>query len=112
MESPNRCKCVIVWEYRVREDMQQQFERIYGPHGDWARLFAADPAYCKTVLLRHSQQPRTYITLDFWESEEAALSFRENSPEYAVLDLQCEQLTESEWEIGRFLGLSSGLTSS
>jgi len=108
MELPNRCNCVIVWEYRVREEMQPRFEQIYGPHGDWARLFAADPAFCRTVLLRNSQNPQAYITLDFWQSEAAALSFRENSPEYPVLDLQCEDLTEHEREIGRFLYVSSG----
>jgi len=108
MTLPNSCKCVIVWEYRVRERMQEHFERIYGPHGDWARLFSADPAYCRTVLLRNSQQPSTYITLDYWQSQAAFLAFRENSTEYVALDLQCEQLTEHEREIGRFLCVCIG----
>lgn len=103
MSLPNNSKCVIVWEFRVREGMQQQFERTYGPDGNWARLFASDPAYCRTVLLRNCQQVRTYLTLDFWESEAAFLNFRGNSPEYPVLDSQCEGLTVSEREIGRFL---------
>jgi len=30
----------ILWKYRVKPEHAEEFERVYGADGDWARLFA------------------------------------------------------------------------
>jgi hypothetical protein len=54
-------------------------------------------------LSHDSKQPLRYLTLDFWVSCEAYERFREASKtEYAAIDRECEELTESETEVGSF----------
>jgi heme-degrading monooxygenase HmoA len=66
-------------------------------------LFAPDPAYRDTRLVRDTKEPRRYLTFDSWASEAAYNAFRQkHATEYLVLDRECEKLTESEEEIGCF----------
>jgi hypothetical protein len=95
----------IIWEFGVRPGMARRFEKMYGAKGDWARLFSQDESYAGTELIRSG---RTYLTLDFWTSQEAYNEFRkEHRVEYSALDGKCEAFTESEREIGRFVRVSS-----
>jgi len=43
---------VILWEFLVKPGREKEFERIYGPEGDWARLFARAEGYVRSDLLR------------------------------------------------------------
>lgn len=98
---------LIIWQFQVREGMEKLFERIYGPGGDWVRLFAQNDAYIRTELV-HESNSASYLTLDFWESQEAYAAFRkQRRAEYKTLDLKCEGMTENEREIGRFLRVST-----
>jgi len=45
---------VIVWEFRVKSGHEGEFERIYGPGGDWARLFGRADGFLGIELLRES----------------------------------------------------------
>jgi hypothetical protein len=58
---------VMIWEFFVRSASQKEFEGIYGPSGDWARLFASSPGYQGTELLADSEQAgeggRRYVTI-------------------------------------------------
>jgi hypothetical protein len=46
------------------------------------------------------------LTLDFWTSQKSYEDFRQRSAaRYAAIDAECEALTESEVEIGRFARL-------
>ena len=97
---------VAVWEFRIRPGTEAEFERAYGPEGPWVRLFASDPAYRGTTLVRDVDEPRRYLTMDYWASAEAYDGFkRTHAAEYAEIDRECESLTEGEREIGRFVGL-------
>ena len=99
---------LIMWEFRVRPGMEKRFEKIYGSDGDWARLFIQDESYFGTDLIHSLNGERTYITLDFWKSRQAYDEFRKRHlAKYEVLDQQCEDLTESEREIGRFVRVPS-----
>jgi len=83
--------------------MEQQFEALYGPEGDWVRLFRQRRGYLRTELVRDAADSRRYLTLDFWESRESYEDFRRQSvSEYKKIDAKGENLTESEREIGRF----------
>ena len=95
---------VIVWEFIIRAECANEFEAIYGPQGDWARLFAKTEGYRQTQLLRDTNHPRRYVTLDFWSSREAHDRFRrEHEQEYMALEERCERLTVKENKVGEFL---------
>jgi hypothetical protein len=83
--------------------MEKAFEAAYGPDGDWARLFKRHAEYIGTELNRDIKDPRRYLTMDFWTSENSYESFREHySAEYRKIDVMCEAMTDSESETGRF----------
>ena len=93
----------VIWRFVVKTDAVSQFERAYGPDGVWAQLFSRHPGFAGTSLLRDAAQPRTYLTIDTWESpahRDAMLAA--TKAEYAALDAQFEGWTESETEIGVF----------
>ena len=94
---------LIIWEFRVRAGMEERFEKVYGPQGDWAQFFSRGAGYVRTELNHDLKNSPRYTTLDFWVSQEAYENFRRQyATEYAVLDQEFEELTESELEIGKF----------
>jgi heme-degrading monooxygenase HmoA len=95
---------LVIWEFRVRRGMESAFERSYGPEGSWALLFrGGGEGFVGTELNRDVKETRRYLTLDFWTSEAAYESFREkHAARYKAIDAECEAMTESEAEIGRF----------
>ena len=104
--SEKKSEFVVVWEFWVRAGAEAKFEKAYGPEGAWVRLFSSDLTYGGTKLVRDVGEPRRYLTLDYWASAAAYESFkRKRGGEYEVIDRDCEGLTESEKEVGRFRGL-------
>ena len=98
---------LIMWEFQVQEGMEKRFELVYGAKGDWARFFGPDDAYIGTELV-HDKGERTYVTLDFWTSQKAYDEFRNRHlAKYKALDRKCQEMTESEREIGRFVRVPS-----
>jgi len=94
---------VILWEFEVKPGLEARFESVYGPQGGWVRLFALCPSYLGTRLLRDSQRPGFYMTLDQWTSREAYDIFRrQHASEYAALDAAGEELTLQERHLGSF----------
>ncbi len=100
---------LVIWEFQVRHGMKKRFEKMYGPEGEWASLFQQDASYRGTNLIHHlkvgkRRGERGYLTLDFWTSRKAYDKFRkEHVAEYTALDQRCENLTESERQVGRFV---------
>jgi len=93
----------IVWEFVVKADAVEPFERAYGPEGDWARLFAAYPGYLGTSLLRDSLNSRRFLTIDRWETmRHRSDMLNDTRDEYTRLDSEFGEWTESEREIGTF----------
>jgi heme-degrading monooxygenase HmoA len=94
---------VALSEFEVKPGCQERFENVYGPDGDWARLFRRDPQYKETRLVRDAFRPATYLTLDFWNSVHAYEEFLAmHEPEYKKLDALCEGLTTKERRVGWF----------
>jgi heme-degrading monooxygenase HmoA len=94
---------LALWEFDVKPGCDERFVSVYGPDGDWARLFRSDPGYQRTLLLRDPFRDRTYLTCDFWESRKTYESFRRNSFDaYLALDESYEELTLAERKIGEF----------
>ena len=94
---------VIVWEYRVKAAGEAEFVARYGPQGDWARFFRGSAAYVRTELVKDVAAAGRYLTLDYWQSQEAFKKFlKENPAEYERLDKEAEGLTEQETRLGAF----------
>jgi len=97
-----------MWEFRVRKGMKKHFEEVYGSDGDWVKLFEQDESFIKSELVHDAKVERTYVTLDFWASQQAYDAFRkQHVAEYRTLDQKCEKMTDSEREIGRFIRLKN-----
>ena len=93
----------ILWEFVVHADSRAEFERSYGPRGEWVRLFERDPGFLGTQLLRDAQDPSRFLTLDRWTDRQAYEDFlRGHETEYRALDLRCESLTLRESPLGTF----------
>jgi heme-degrading monooxygenase HmoA len=52
-----------------------EFERVYGPDGDWSRFFRTGAGYVGTELLRDLETPGRYLVVDRWEGREAYDAF-------------------------------------
>ena len=92
---------VTLWEFEVKSGSEELFEKVYGPEGDWVRLFRRDARYRGTRLLRDVGAARVYVTMDTWESRAAYEEFREKfEGEYEELDQGCEGMTARETKIG------------
>jgi len=91
----------ILWRYRVRPEHTQEFERVYGPDGDWAQLFRRAEGYLGTELL--SGSGGDYLTIDRWRSPDDFAAFQQSHGEaYAALDARTEAWTDEETRLGVF----------
>jgi heme-degrading monooxygenase HmoA len=94
---------LALWEYEVKPGSEKDYEKVYGPEGDWARLFRRDRRYRGTRLLRDMERERVYVTLDYWESREAYEEFlKERKEEYDAIEKIGEALTRTERRMGWF----------
>ena len=94
---------VIIWEYQVKAEHLDEFERIYHPAGLWAELFKRGNGYISTELLRDETHPHRYLTIDRWESVRDYKDFQAKwKEEYEAVDKRCEGLNEKETLIGKW----------
>jgi len=63
----------LVFSYEVRDTAE--FERVYGPEGEWAHFFRQGRGYVGTELLRDLEAPGRYLVVDRWESPGAYNAF-------------------------------------
>ena len=73
----------IIWAFRVRAAAEKEFVAAYGPHGDWARLFAKAPGYHGTQLLKDAPESQRYLTIDSWDRRAAFDGFKRARAEAA-----------------------------
>ena len=94
---------VYVWEFLVRPERAEAFERAYGPQGEWVALFKRSPGYISTLLLKDKARQDRYLTIDRWRSEDDCQQFRARyEAEYRALDQGFEGLTQQEQLLGCF----------
>ena len=94
---------MYAWEYLVPPEKTGMFEPFYGPAGEWVQLFRRARGYIRTELHRDRSNPQRFVTLDYWESQDAWQAFRRQfAKEFEALDAKCEEFTSRESEIGRF----------
>jgi heme-degrading monooxygenase HmoA len=91
----------LVFTYEVVD--ADEFERVYGPDGDWVAFFRPDRGYIGTELLRDLEQPERYVVIDRWESREAYNGFIEaNRAEYMRRVDETGFLYRQELRLGTF----------
>ena len=94
---------VIVWEYQVKTEHLENFEKIYGEGGAWTDLFQRGTGYLGTELLVDPQNHCRYMTIDRWASAQAYNNFLIRCHgEYETLDAECKELTKSETPVGKW----------
>ncbi|MFB3738486.1 MAG: antibiotic biosynthesis monooxygenase [Candidatus Velamenicoccus archaeovorus] len=93
----------MIWEYAVRQGSEARFEELYGPQGDWVKLFRGRRGYLDTELLADLQTSGRYLTIDRWTTQEAYEAFRLGAEEeYQRLNALGEELTLEERLVGAF----------
>lgn len=93
----------VVCEYVSMPGTSGRLELVFGPGGTWSKLFADCQGFRGTTVLRDTENPRRYMTVDLWDSattREQALS--EHSDDYAELLTSIDQWLESRRELGTF----------
>ena len=91
----------LVFSYDVRDPAE--FERIYGPEGDWATFFSGARGYIGSELLRDVEQPGRYFVIDRWESRETYNDFVDaHREEYMQRVDDTAYLHDRELRIGTF----------
>jgi hypothetical protein len=92
---------LALWEYEVKPGCEERFEKVYGPEGDWARLFQSDSHSQETRLVRDAFRRGVYLTMDFWRSRGAYEEFMEgHRAEYKEIDRIGEGMTVKERRVG------------
>jgi hypothetical protein len=102
---------VALWEFEVKPGCEERFEKVYGPEGDWARLFRRHPHYQVTRLVRDALRPGVYLTMDFWQSRGTCEEFMEgHRKEYEEIEVVGEALTLKERQVGWFESIEGDLS--
>jgi len=97
----------LVFSYEARE--AAEFERAYGPDGEWAAFFRAGRGYIGTELLRDLENPGRYLVLDRWESRDAYRAFLDaHREEYLRRVDDSAFYYDQELRFGTFENLSQG----
>jgi hypothetical protein len=90
----------IRWRFQPRPSQVREFESVYGPEGEWVRLFRQAPGFLGATLRPHPTRLGWYETEDRWESLDAWHAFRRAfSAQYTILDEACRALTTEEFEV-------------
>jgi heme-degrading monooxygenase HmoA len=94
----------LVFAYDVSDT--DEFERVYGPEGDWAAFFRGNRGYVGTELLRDVEQRGRYLVVDRWETREAYNDFVErHRDEYMRRVDETVFLYDHELRLGTFEGV-------
>jgi heme-degrading monooxygenase HmoA len=65
----------LFFSYEARDPAE--FERAYGPEGEWAEFFRDGDGYIGTELLRDIENAGRYLVIDRWDSRDAYQRFVE-----------------------------------
>ena len=91
----------LVFRYDARDP--EDFERAYGPDGEWARFFRQGTGFIGTELLRDVDEHDRYLVIDRWESAEAYNAFlAEHGPEYLRRSDEAQFYYVHELRMGTF----------
>jgi heme-degrading monooxygenase HmoA len=93
----------ILWRFRAKPGRGEDFRRIYGGDGEWAKLFGRASEYRGTLLLQDIADPLVFMVIDRWATNDSFRHFRRTfAADYEHLDDRCRELTDAETLIGVF----------
>ena len=93
----------IIWQYRVNAEHINKFMELYGPNGEWDKLFGKSRDFQGTELLNQEGSDNIFITIDNWNSKEAYDAFiKDNRTDYNNIDQIGDAYTNSEKLIGLY----------
>jgi hypothetical protein len=93
----------VMFEYEVGDEARAEFERVYGPGGEWAAFFRGAEGYLGTELLVEVDA-RRFLVIDRWTSEQAYTDFlTANAAEYERRSRGTAALYRRESRIGGFV---------
>lgn len=88
---------LIIWQFKVLPSCQSDFEKSYGPDGEWVKLFRNHSGYLFSKLYQDIKEKNLYLTFDYWRSAQSYLEFKKQFQQpYQELDANYEQLTIGE----------------
>ena len=91
----------LAFRYEARD--ADEFERVYGPEGDWAKFFGQGRGYIGSELLRDLEEPERYLVIDRWESADAYNAFLgEHDDEYLRRSEEARLYYVQELRFGTF----------
>ena len=108
----------VVFEYEVGSETRAEFERVYGPEGEWARFFRSAEGYLGTDLHSSLDAPAgdrsgareedpeagaRFLVVDRWAAEQVYAAFlAANAAEYERRSQDTAPLYRRETRIGVF----------
>jgi heme-degrading monooxygenase HmoA len=91
----------LVFRYEARD--HDEFERVYGPDGEWSQFFRQGRGYVGSELLRDLEEPERYLVIDRWESTDAYNAFlAEHESEYVRRSEETRLYYVQELRFGTF----------
>ena len=98
----------VIREFDIKEESRSRFELAFGPGGAWSSLFARCPGFRGTTVLRDTQNPGRYLTIELWETEaQREQVLTENRTGYSELEAAFDEWTESRTKLGVFSVLAA-----
>jgi heme-degrading monooxygenase HmoA len=94
---------VRIWEFQAQPGKENEFENVYGPDGEWVKLFQKSKYFVRTELYRDIENDGRYVTVDYFASQAGFQAFlKEFRDAYDALDRRCEAVCASEKRMGSF----------
>ena len=56
----------IVWQFTVRENTAEEFERLYGADGEWTQLSRRSRSFLGSSFLKNLATPARYLLVEYW----------------------------------------------
>ncbi len=96
-----------VWAYRINPGSRDAFIEIYGPDGEWVKLFRQHPGFIRTDLYEDVASPGQFMSADLWRDKADYEAFQKrNGDNYRDLDRKCAYLSEQS-HYGFFEGVKA-----
>jgi len=88
-----------IWEFHVKEGCERQFMAMN--RRTWPDFFMTSPRYRSTDIAKNLDNPRVYVTVDKWDSQEDFEQFNKaNRDKYLALEEDHKSLYESARHVG------------
>ena len=70
----------VVWQFTIREDNSDEFERFYGADGEWTRVSRRSRSFLGSSFLKDLAVPTRYLLVEYWSEmlvyEKHVIDFR------------------------------------